>query len=123
MQGKLPDGWKVFKVRGELFFAAADRIIAELSQQIEGLEGVILHMRSSSYLDAGGLAGLEKLLAHCKKSQTTIYFTDWQFQPLKTLARARDSFTSPLDVSYSSLDEAIAAVLDNEKNRSLPESL
>lgn len=121
--GKLPEGWKVFKIRGELFFAAADRIFGELAQQVEGLDGVILHMQYSSYLDAGGLAAIEKLMAHCKKTQTTIYFADWQFQPLKTLARARDTQAGPLDLSYGSLDKAIVAVLDSDKNRLLSESL
>lgn len=103
----LPNRWKAFKVNGPLFFAAADRIFGELSQHIDNLDGVILHVRYSAYLDAGGLAAIEKLMAHCEKRNTQLIFSSWQFQPLKTLARARHHSTSPLDSSAHSLDEAV----------------
>lgn len=103
-----PANWKVFKINGPLFFAAADRIFGELSQQIKGQQGLILHMRYSAYLDAGGLSAIEKLVDHCNKQGITLRFSAWQFQPLKTLARARGSTSSPLDQSFSTLDEALA---------------
>ena len=112
----LPGNWRVFKIRGALFFAAADRIVAELSQEIEGADGLILHMQYSSYLDAGGLSALEKLMAHCEKHQVPLVFSMWQFQPLKTLAKARSAGRGPLDVSFSTLDEAIDDVLKTSTN-------
>ena len=103
----LPANWKVFKVRGALFFAAADRIFGELAQYAGDLDGIILHMRYSSYLDAGGLAAIEKLMAYCKKNQVQLVFSTWQFQPLKTLARARAESLSPLNASFPMLIDAI----------------
>jgi sulfate permease, SulP family len=107
----LPDKWKVFKIRGALFFAAADRVVAELSRQAEGLDGMVVHMQYSSYLDAGGLSAIEKLLADCSKRGIALRFSGWQFQPLKTLARARGEQAGPLDLSFSTLEEAIDDVL------------
>ncbi|MBN7796403.1 C4-dicarboxylic acid transporter DauA [Parahaliea mediterranea] len=114
VQRKMPANWKVFKVRGPLFFAAADRIFAELAQHAEGIDGMILNVRYSSYLDAGGLAAMEKLMAHCEKHQVQLVFAAWQFQPMKTLARARGSGKTPLDMSFSSLELAIDNVLARE---------
>ncbi len=99
--------WRVFKINGPLFFAAADRIFGELVQRTRGIDGLVLHMRYSAYLDAGGLAAIEKLLAHCRQQGIPIRFSGWQFQPLKTLARARDETPGPLDLSYASLADAI----------------
>ncbi|WP_369809190.1 STAS domain-containing protein [Oceanicoccus sp. KOV_DT_Chl] len=111
----LPANCKVFKIRGALFFAAADRIFGELSQQLEGHDGIVLHMQYSAYLDAGGLSAIEKLISYCEKKQIPIRFSSWQFQPLKTLARARTEVKGPLDLSFSTLDEAIDNVITTGK--------
>lgn len=111
----LPANWKVFKIRGALFFAAADRIFGELAQHAHDLDGIILHMRYSSYLDAGGLAAIEKLMAHCEKHHIRLIFSAWQFQPLKTLAKARGDLTSPLSVSFATLDDAVNEALTRDK--------
>ena len=115
VQQALPGNWKVFKIRGPLFFAAADRIFGELSQKIKNLDGLILHMQYSSYLDAGGLAAIEKLMAYCEKNRTPVRFSAWQFQPLKTLAKARSVEAGALELSYPTLDDAIQSILSLEK--------
>lgn len=112
----LPANWKVFKIRGPLFFAAADRIFAELALEAQETDGLILHMQYSAYLDAGGLSALEKLMAHCEKHEVRLCFSMWQFQPLKTLARARGEARGPLEVSFATLDEAIDDVMKTRTN-------
>lgn len=114
---KLPDTVKVFKIRGPLFFAAADRIVGELSKQVPGLDGLVINMKYSPYLDAGGLSAIEKLISLCEKNQTSIRFSNWQFQPLKTLVKARGEAAGPFGVSFSTLDEAIDDVLKGGKFR------
>ena len=115
----LPGNWKVFKIRGPLFFAAADRIVAEITQKTAGLDGLVIHMQYSSYLDAGGLSAIEKLLSQCQSNQIPLFFSAWQFQPLKTLAKARNDRKGLLDVSFSSLEEAIDTVLDKGTNHEI----
>lgn len=114
-QEPLPANWKIFKVRGALFFAAADRIFGELAQHADDLDGIILHMRYSSYLDAGGLSAIEKLIAHCEKYHVQLIFSAWQFQPLKTLAKARSDSKSPLNASFATLAESINEARVQEK--------
>jgi sulfate permease, SulP family len=103
----LPSSWKIFKIRGALFFAAGDRIFSELAQSAHDLDGIVVHMRYSSYLDAGGLDAIGKLMAHCEKNQVNLIFSAWEFQPLKILAKAKFESRNPLSVSFSTLDEAI----------------
>ena len=106
-----PKDIKILKIRGPLFFAAADRIVGELSTQIAGINGLIIHLQYSAYLDAGGLAAIKKLISHCEKNNISIRFSSWQFQPLKTLAKAREENSAALSVSFATLDDAIEDAL------------
>src|SRR5690606_29581054 len=85
---ELPPGWRVIKINGPLFFAAADRIFGELAQMASQQDGVVLYMDGVPILDNGGLAAMRKFLDKCRKSQTRVWIADLQFQPLKTISRA-----------------------------------
>ncbi|WP_339677125.1 C4-dicarboxylic acid transporter DauA [uncultured Zhongshania sp.] len=106
-----PKDIKILKIRGPLFFAAADRIVGELSTQTTGINGLIIHLQYSAYLDAGGLAAIKKLISHCEKNNISIRFSSWQFQPLKILAKAREENSVALSVSFATLDDAIEDAL------------
>ena len=85
----LPPGWKVFKITGPLFFAAADRVFGELAQSTNGLRGIVLALEDVQLLDAGGLAALNKLVEFCRKNHIRLFLCEWQTQPLKTLTKAK----------------------------------
>jgi SulP family sulfate permease len=85
----LPQKWRVFKITGPLFFAAADKIFSELTLYCEKDKGVIVYLGGVNLLDAGGVAALNKLISHCGKTQAQLVLTDLQFQPLKSLAKSR----------------------------------
>ncbi|WP_406828732.1 C4-dicarboxylic acid transporter DauA [Microbulbifer sp. ARAS458-1] len=85
---KLPLGWKLFKINGPLFFAAADQVFSDLAIRSKGLKGVVIYLDSVPILDAGGLLALERFLASCATQGTRVFLADFQFQPLKTLAKA-----------------------------------
>lgn len=84
----IPDGWQVLKISGPLFFAAAERIFADIARLTGHSRGIVLYMDGVPLLDAGGLAALNKLISKCAKNHTELLIADLQFQPLKTLARA-----------------------------------
>ena len=84
----LPEGWSAYKINGPLFFAAADRIFAELASMTRDRRGVILYMDAVPVLDAGGLAALAKFLSASQRSATEVIIADLQFQPLKNIARS-----------------------------------
>lgn len=103
-------GWRVFKINGPLFFAAADKIFGELSMRCEQQQGIVLTMEGVPMLDAGGLSALEKLIAKCAKNNTRILLTDLQFQPLKTLAKAGIKPVKNVSYFYPTLKEALSQV-------------
>lgn len=99
--------WKVLKINGPLFFAAADRVFGEINEELKQLDGVVLYLEAVPILDAGGLAALARLMTAHGTSGKKIYFAEWQFQPLKTLAKAG---IKPIDGAvrfFSSLDDAL----------------
>lgn len=103
----VPDGWQVLKISGPLFFAAADRIFADIARLTDHSKGIVLYMDGVPLLDAGGLAALNKLISKCQKNNTELLIADLQFQPLKTLARAGVTPLPGLLSFYPTLREAL----------------
>ena len=103
----LPDRWAVLKINGPLFFAAADRVFGEISARMPELNGVVLYMDGVTLLDAGGVAAMNKLVSHCAREGKQVVIADLQFQPLKTLARAKVKPIPGVTSFYPTLDEAM----------------
>jgi SulP family sulfate permease len=103
----LPDRWAVLKINGPLFFAAADRAFGEISASMSALDGVILYMDGVTLLDAGGVAAMNKLVTYCARKGKQLIIADLQFQPLKTLARAKVEPIPGVTSFYPTLHEAI----------------
>ena len=103
----IPAGWKVFKINGPLFFAAADRVFGELSLQCNQQKGMVLYLDGVTILDIGGLSALYKFLAKCANTNTKVYLADFQYQPLKTLAKANFRTDPKVTTMYSTLADAL----------------
>lgn len=109
-RAKLPPDWKLYRISGPLFFAAADRIFGELAHEANSRRGLVVSMESVPLLDAGGLAAMNKLIDHCRKHHARIYFSDWQFQPLKAIAKAKVKPIEGVSASFPNLQAALDAV-------------
>ncbi|MBC6906987.1 C4-dicarboxylic acid transporter DauA [Saccharophagus sp. K07] len=105
-----PEGWKVFRIRGPLFFAAADRVFSELAFLVADAKGLVLELEDVTLLDAGGLAALTKLIDHCHKSNTPLYLCELQSQPLKTLKRAKLTSIPGEVMFYPTLAQALTDI-------------
>ncbi|MBL0711754.1 MAG: C4-dicarboxylic acid transporter DauA [Colwellia sp.] len=103
----LPDKWKVYKINGPLFFAAADRVFNELSHLSDKQNGVVLYFDAVSILDSGGVAALYKFIDECHHKNILLLLADLQFQPLKTLAKAEFSPDGEKCRLFSTLSDAI----------------
>jgi SulP family sulfate permease len=103
----LPDRWAVLKINGPLFFAAADRAFGEVSAKMSELDGVILYMDGVTLLDAGGVAAMNRLVNYCAAQGKQLVIADLQFQPLKTLARAKVEPLVGVTSFYPTLNDAI----------------
>ena len=110
VQAGLPKGWRVFKINGPLFFAAADRVFGELADLSRETRGFVLYMDGVTVLDAGGLAALNKLIDQCRRNGTEIMIADLQFQPLRALARAGLKPEPGVSSFYPSLASALEAL-------------
>ncbi len=105
---QIPAGWVAFKISGPLFFAAADRVFAELTSRCRGHQGVILLLDAVPVLDAGGLVALERFCETMRQAGTRLLLAELQFQPLKTLARAHfEPRAGELEL-VASLEEGLA---------------
>jgi len=107
----LPLGWKVFKINGPLFFAAADSVFGELAHLSGEQNGVVLYFDGVPILDSGGVAALYKFIDMCKKKNTRVLLADFQFQPLKTLAKAGFKPDPSHCATYSTLTDALNDVV------------
>ncbi|UAL44111.1 C4-dicarboxylic acid transporter DauA [Shewanella inventionis] len=108
---ELPPRWKVFKINGPLFFAAADGVFGELAHLSANQDGVILYFDGVSILDSGGVSALYKFIEKCKHDNTRVLLADFQFQPLKTLAKAGFKPDGVHCVMYSTLTDALDDVV------------
>lgn len=107
IQGNIPHKWRVFKINGPLFFAAADRVFSELSIKSDNLDGVVIYLDAVPLLDAGGLSAMHKFIKECQIYNTQVIFCDFQFQPLKTLARAGVKPIGGVTYYTSTLSDAV----------------
>ena len=97
----------LYKINGPLFFAAAERVFDELLAQVGEHKALILQMEAVSILDAGGLSAFQQFAKRMAKSGVQLKVAELQFQPLKTLARAKVRPVPGELEFYGSLEEAI----------------
>ncbi|KMJ43780.1 transporter [Xenorhabdus khoisanae] len=81
-------GLLVVRINGPLFFAAAERIFAELKEKGADYQTIIMQWDAVPVLDAGGLHAFQGFVRETGKEKH-IVICDISFQPLKTLARAK----------------------------------
>lgn len=85
---QIPEGWRLIKINGPLFFAAADRVFSKLKGMGADQRGLVLYMDAVPLLDAGGLNAFLRFVEDAKTLGFELVIADLQFQPLRTLARA-----------------------------------
>ncbi|WP_411704825.1 C4-dicarboxylic acid transporter DauA [Edaphovirga cremea] len=101
----------VMRVNGPLFFAAAERLFAELMESSEDYPTIILQWDAVPVLDAGGLNAFLRFIDLLPPGKHLV-ITDIPFQPLKTLARARVKPINGRLSFFHTLPEAIKSLRD-----------
>lgn len=102
--------WSVFKINGPLFFAAADNIFGQLRILSKHKKGVILYLDGVSMLDSGGLASMYKYLEECRQKDIVVCLCDFQFQPLKVLAKSGFKPDQETSFTFSTLADALTFI-------------
>ncbi|WP_434667374.1 C4-dicarboxylic acid transporter DauA [Aeromonas sp. NJAU223] len=105
--GEVQSGTLVYKINGPLFFAAAERVFGELLAQVKDHKTLVLQMEAVSILDAGGLSAFQQFAKRMAKVGVRVRVAELQFQPLKTLARAKVRPIPGELEFYGSLEDAL----------------
>ena len=90
-------------------------MFAELLSLSKAQQNVVLVMDGVSILDAGGLVALDKFISACDQAGCQILLVDLQFQPLKTLAKAKIRPVDGLLAFYPTLTEALKVLPTKEQ--------
>ncbi|MBX4132546.1 C4-dicarboxylic acid transporter DauA [Frischella sp. Ac48] len=104
----------IVRINGPLFFAAAEKIFLELYNRINGYKHIVLQWDAVPLLDAGGLNALTHFI-DALPADVDLSIAELQFQPLKTLARAKLLPIENKLAFYSTLSEALTDKLNREE--------
>jgi SulP family sulfate permease len=88
LPGALPTGVFVYDIRGPLFFGAAERATATLSEVAGRAQVLILRMDHVPAMDATGLVAFESALESLARQHTLAILTGLREQPRRVLANA-----------------------------------
>ncbi|GAB4290246.1 MAG: C4-dicarboxylic acid transporter DauA [Coriobacteriia bacterium] len=104
----LPPGWRVVKVTGAMFFAAAERVLSQLLAETDDGSGIIVYADGVTVLDAGGVGALERFEEECTARGIRVLIADLQQQPARTARAALIGAESACLEVVPTLAEAIA---------------
>lgn len=104
----LPKGWRVYKLVGALFFAAAERVFSEILSLSDDGDTLVLYADGVTVLDAGGTGALERFLDECNARSITVVIADLQEQPFKALVNCNGGATFSRLTVTPALDEALS---------------
>lgn len=106
----IPEGILLYKINGPLFFAAAERVFGELLGMVQSQRILVLQLESVTVLDAGGLSALLQFQKQLARDGIELRLAELQFQPLKTLARAKVHPVAGQFAFFGTVEEALAGV-------------
>lgn len=104
----VPVGVLVYEIEGPLFFGTVRKF--EIAAERAGAEckAIILRMRNTSYLDAGGVQALKQLKSACDRKNITIILSGVHPQPWKLLEKMGMFEELGSENIYDHIDKALA---------------
>lgn len=84
---KIPAGVIVYEIAGPLFFGTVRKFEVAVERSGADCKVLVLRMRNTSYLDAGGIQALRQLKAACDRKNITIVLSGVHPQPAKLLEK------------------------------------
>lgn len=105
---EIPNGVLVYEIEGPLFFGTVQKF--EQAVERAGIEykALILRMRNTIYLDAGGLRAIEQLKQACDRKNITIILSGIHTQPFLLLQKSGLSSKLGENNIYDNIDSALA---------------
>lgn len=105
---EIPNGVLVYEIEGPLFFGTVQKF--EQAVERAGIEykALILRMRNTIYLDAGGLRALEQLKQACDRKNITIILSGIHTQPFLLLQKTGLAKKLGENNIFDNIDSALA---------------
>jgi SulP family sulfate permease len=104
---KIPKGAMVFEIEGPLFFGSIQKFEEAVQDANIKYKVLVLRMRNTIYLDAGGLRVLEELRKDCVKKRVRLLISDIHTQPLMLTAKAGFDKKIGEEFIFGNLDAAL----------------
>ena len=104
---EIPQGVLVYEIEGPLFFGTVQKFEQSLSRANIDYKVIILRMRNTIYLDAGGLRALEQLKEACDKKGVTIVLSGIHTQPYMLLQKTGMAQVLGEENIYDHIDKAL----------------
>lgn len=105
----IPKGVLVFEIDGPLFFGTVQKFEAVvLNAGTKGCKVLVLRMRNTIYIDAGGLQVLRELERDCLKRGITLIISDIHTQPYMLATKSGIDEIIGKENIVGNLDEALA---------------
>lgn len=83
----IPQGVLVYEIEGPLFFGTVRKFELAVEEAKVDYRVLVLRMRNTIYLDAGGIRALEQCLEACKRKSVTIVISGIHTQPYLLLEK------------------------------------
>lgn len=107
-QEPLPPGWRMVKITGAMFFAAAENVLRDLLDSTDANSNLILYADGITVFDAGAASAFHRFLLECTNQRSIrVIVTDLQPQVRKVFDEAGLLNGDYLLQVFSSLSEAL----------------
>ena len=104
---EIPTGVLVYEIEGPLFFGTVQKFEQSVERAKIDYKVIILRMRNTIYLDAGGLRALEQLKEACDKKGVTIVLSGIHTQPYLLLQKTGMAKILGEENIYDHIDKAL----------------
>lgn len=104
---EIPAGVLVYEIEGPLFFGTVQKFEQSVERAKIDYKVIILRMRNTIYLDAGGLRALEQLKEACDKKGVTIVLSGIHTQPYLLLQKTGMAKILGEENIYDHIDKAL----------------
>ncbi len=103
----IPNGALVFEIEGPLFFGTVRKFELATERANADCKVLVLRMRNTIYLDAGGVKALEQCNAACKRKGITIVISGIHTQPYMLLEKSGMADTLGRENIYDNINSAL----------------
>lgn len=104
----IPKGALVFEIEGPLFFGTVRKFEIATERANAECKVLVLRMRNTIYLDAGGLKALEQCNSACKRKGITIVISGIHTQPYMLLEKSGMADTLGRENIFDNINSALA---------------